>query len=102
MYGKHAVAISDRSGRKYPYKDMVLEWTGVLVHKDEYEEKHPQLTPARPGPDSQALPNARPPADVDTAVPTWHLLTGVGVNTTTKDTQIADVGLWTMHHGDRT
>ena len=36
------------------------EWTGALVGPDEYEPKHPQLYPPRPGPDPQALKNPRP------------------------------------------
>ena len=41
--GKHAKAISDRSGMEFPYNEMVKEWNGHFVHKSEYEEKHPQL-----------------------------------------------------------
>ena len=33
--GKHAYAISDRSGFRYKYKDMRKEWNGSLVGKDE-------------------------------------------------------------------
>jgi hypothetical protein len=39
---------------------MRKEWNGSLVGKDEYEEKHPQLTPPRVPTDPQALRNARP------------------------------------------
>ena len=39
---------------------MRKEWTGALVGPDEYEPKHPQLYPPRPGPDPQALKNPRP------------------------------------------
>ena len=39
---------------------MKREWTGALVGPDEYEEKHPQLYPPRPGPDPQALRDPRP------------------------------------------
>ena len=37
--GKHALAISDRSGMVYPYSEMVREWNGSLVHTSEYEPK---------------------------------------------------------------
>ena len=30
--GKHAKAISDRSGMEFPYKEMVREWNGSFVH----------------------------------------------------------------------
>ncbi len=41
--GKYSQAISDRSGVAFPYKEMVKEWNGSLVHKSEFERKHPQL-----------------------------------------------------------
>ena len=41
--GKKSLAISDRSGMAFPYEEMVKEWNGHLVHKSEYEAKHPQL-----------------------------------------------------------
>ena len=37
--GKHALAISDRSGLAFPYDEMVREWNGALVHTSEYEPK---------------------------------------------------------------
>ena len=30
--GKHALAISDRSGLQFPWREMVTEWTGAFVH----------------------------------------------------------------------
>ena len=35
--GKYSLGISDRSGRAYRLKDMALEWTGMLVGRDEFE-----------------------------------------------------------------
>ena len=29
----------------FPYKEMVKEWNGSLVHISEFEAKHPQLDP---------------------------------------------------------
>lgn len=58
--GKHSYAISDRSGQRYRYKDMRREWNGLLVGKDEYEPKQPQLEPFPKVFDGQALQNARP------------------------------------------
>ena len=58
--GKYAKAISDRSGLEFPYNEMVKEWNGSLVHKSEYESKHPQLERQQHKPDGQSLKNARP------------------------------------------
>jgi hypothetical protein len=58
--GKWAYGISDRSGFRYRLKDMRKEWNGLLVGKDEWEEKHPQLEPLRVPPDPQAIKGARP------------------------------------------
>ena len=58
--GKHAYAISDRSGLKFPYSEMVRGWNGSLVHYSEFEAKQPQLSPKPVGSDPQALYNPRP------------------------------------------
>jgi len=58
--GKHAKAISDRSGMEFPYKEMVHEWNGMFVHKSEFEPKHPQLQPKAHGGDFQGLMDTRP------------------------------------------
>ena len=65
--GRRSKAISDRSGQAFPYKEMVKEWTGALVHISEYEPKHPQLEPKPHSADPQGLLNARP-ARVEPAV----------------------------------
>lgn len=57
--GKKSYFISDRSGFRYPYKDMRIEWTGSAVGPDEFEPKHPQLEPRNKASDSQAIQNAR-------------------------------------------
>ena len=57
--GKHALSISDRSGLRFPYTEMVREWNGSLVHYSEYEIKQPQLEPKPVGSDPQALQNPR-------------------------------------------
>ena len=63
--GKYAYAISDRSGMRFPYDEMVREWNGSLVHFSEYEPKQPQLQPKPVGSDPIALFNPRPqPASV--------------------------------------
>ena len=70
--GKHAFFISDRSRMRFPYSERVREWTGLIVHISEFEAKHPQLEPLRPGPDPQALHDPRP--DQRTEVATEQLL----------------------------
>ena len=62
--GKKAYGISDRSGFRYRLRDMRKEWNGLLVGKDEWERKQPQLEPLRATPDPQALRNTRPEQNV--------------------------------------
>ena len=58
--GKHAKAISDRSGMEFPYDQMMREWNGSLVHRSEFESKHPQLEIRAKHGEEQGLMNARP------------------------------------------
>ena len=58
--GKHAKAISDRSGLEFPYREMVREWNGSLVHVSEFEPKQPQLEPKPNSADGISLRNIRP------------------------------------------
>jgi len=69
--GKHALAVSDRSGQVFPYKEMVREWNGSWVHFSEYEPKQPQLQPKPTSADPQALQRSRP---ARTALPTPAVL----------------------------
>ena len=69
--GKHALAISDRSGLAYPYLEMVREWNGAWVHFSEFEPKQPQLQPKPTSADPQALQRSRP---ARTALPTPAVL----------------------------
>ena len=66
--GKRAKAISDRSGMAFPYNEMLKEWNGALVHRSEFEAKHPQLEPNAHAADAQSLKDARPDR-TETAVP---------------------------------
>ena len=61
--GRHALAISDRSGMSFPYQEMVFEWTGMFVHTSEWEPKQPQLDLIY-FTDAQTLQNARPQANI--------------------------------------
>jgi len=58
--GSRALAISDRSGAAFPYREMVKEWNGAWVHVSEFEPKQPQLQPHPVGADPQGLLHARP------------------------------------------
>ena len=58
--GKYAKAISDRSGMEFPYKEMVKEWNGSLVHISEFEPKQPQIRRRRTSADAIALQDIRP------------------------------------------
>jgi|TARA_E500000331_G_scaffold345587_1_gene383346 hypothetical protein len=58
--GKYALAISDRSGLAFPWREMVTEWNGAFVHVSEYEPKQPQLEPKPFVADPQGLEQARP------------------------------------------
>ena len=67
--GKFALGISDRSGRSYKVKNMIQEWDGLFVGKDEYEPKQPQIQPRKVKPDPEALRISRtdrkePPSQV--------------------------------------
>ena len=69
--GSRALAISDRSGMQFPYREMVREWNGAFVHVSEYEPKQPQLDPINTPGDPQGLQNARPDR---TEPPTFDIL----------------------------
>ena len=58
--GKKSKAISDRSGFKVKYTDLMTTWDGLRVEKEEYEPKHPQLDPKYHPSDPQSLQNAKP------------------------------------------
>ena len=72
--GKYAKAISDRSGMEFPYKEMVKEWNGSMVHKSEFEAKHPQLERQKHAADAQSLQDSRP----DRLEPTTVFVGGTG------------------------
>ena len=66
--GKYAKAISDRSGLEFPYREMVREWNGSIVHFSEFEPKQPQLQPRPSGADAISIRNVRV-ARIENAVP---------------------------------
>jgi len=81
--GKHALAISDRSGLQFPWREMVTEWTGAFVHMSEYEPKQPQLRPKTLSADSMSLTKVRP---ARTAFPTPTILPNNPFTTTVSTT----------------
>ena len=81
--GKHALAISDRSGLQFPWKEMVTEWTGAFVHTSEYDPKQPQLRPKTLSADSMSLTKVRP---ARTAFPTTTILPNNPFTTTVSTT----------------
>ena len=58
--GQNSYGISDRSGFRYKLVDMRKEWNGLLVGKDEWESKQPQLAVVKTPADPQALKDPRP------------------------------------------
>ena len=70
--GKYAKAISDRSGLEFPYREMVREWNGSIVHVSEFEPKQPQLEPRPSSADGISIRNvrvARTENDVSYSIP---------------------------------
>lgn len=61
--GRKSLAISDRSGFRVPYKNLRTEWNGLRVSPDDYDPKHPQLTPPKNITDATALYDPRPDND---------------------------------------
>jgi len=61
--GKISQAISDRGGLKVKYTDLKTTWDGLRVSPEDWEPKHPQLTPAKNVVDATALFNPRPDND---------------------------------------
>ena len=81
--GKHALAISDRSGLRFPWREMVTEWTGAFVHMSEYEPKQPQLRPKTLSASAISLSKVRP---ARTAFPTTTILPNNPFTTTVSTT----------------
>ena len=61
--GTKSKAISDISGFEVRYTQLRTTWDNLRVEPDEYDPKHPQLTPAKNVVDATALFNPRPDND---------------------------------------
>ena len=94
--GKQAQFISDRSGMSFLYQESKKEWNGSLVHKSEFESKHPQLEPKKKRIDAEALKDPRPDRS-ETVVP--HLL---GLNPFTTTASDATITVKEPEHGRST
>jgi hypothetical protein len=66
--GKKSYAISDRSGLRVRYTQLKTTWDGLRVSPEDWEPKHPQLTPAKNVVDATALFNGRPDTDPENVV----------------------------------
>lgn len=77
--GKKSKFISDRSGFAFPYRERVMEWNGNVVHRSEYEPKHPQLTPRKPPIEPQALYQPRSQERDDNKKFIVYTNTGLGI-----------------------
>tara|TARA_R100001594_G_scaffold50458_1_gene83637 strand:+ start:980 stop:1252 length:273 start_codon:yes stop_codon:yes gene_type:complete len=58
--GKHSYGYCDITGVRVPYRKLKTTWDGLRVSPEAYEDKHPQLTPAKNIHDAMALKNPRP------------------------------------------
>jgi len=96
--GRYAYAISDRSGLRFPYLEMVREWNGSLVHYSEYEAKQPQLSPPWVGGDAQALLNPR----VQRASTAALILLGDNPFTTVISGGVTFVNVYSLDHQRKT
>ena len=61
--GKKSKAISDITGFKVNYPQLKTTWDNLRVEPEEFDIKHPQLTPAKNIFDATALFNPRPDTD---------------------------------------
>ncbi len=94
--GRKSKFISDRSGFAFPYRERVKEWNGLVVHRSEYEAKHPQLTPRKPPHEPQALYQPRPQETDDNRKFIVITNTGLGILGSTLESFSATVSLGTV------
>ena len=63
--GTKSYGMSDRGGQKVSYPQLKTTWDGLRVAPDEWEPKHPQLTPVKNVIDAQQLFRPRPNNDAE-------------------------------------
>ena len=66
--GRKSKAISDQSGFEVPYTSLVTQWDGLRVEPEEFDPKHPQLTPSKNVVDATALFKPRPDNDQELTI----------------------------------
>lgn len=90
--GNKSYFISDRSGFRYPYKDMKIEWTGAAVGPDEWEPKHPQLEPKTKVSDVESIRNPRPENNIISASVTFPIFSSQTLNYVPKLVMVGAIG----------
>ena len=58
--GKYSLAICDRCGFRYKYKELRKEWNNLFVCSECYEPKAPQIDPVPHAADPAAIRDPRP------------------------------------------
>ena len=53
-------AICDRCGFEFRLRELVKEWTGLMVCRADLDPRPPEMTPPRVKAEGVPLPNARP------------------------------------------
>jgi len=96
--GKYSYMISDRSGQRFPYQEMVQEWNGSWVHTSEYEPKQPQLEPRPTTTDPQGLRYAHP----DRQEPPVIVVLTLNPFSTTKYAGNTYINVFSQDHGRST
>ena len=96
--GRFAYMISDRSGCRFPYQEMVQEWNGSWVHVSEYEPKQPQLEPKPTTADPQGLRYAHP----DRIEPPVIVVLTLNPFSTTKYAGSTYINVYSEDHGRST
>lgn len=90
--GNKSYFISDRSGFRYPYKDMKIEWTGAAVGPDEWDPKHPQLEPKKNASDVESIRNPRPENNIISASVTFPIFSSQTLNYVPKLVMVGAIG----------
>ena len=58
--GKYSYGYCDITGKRVPYRKLRTTWEGLRVAPEEFESRHPQLSPASNIHDPMALKEPRP------------------------------------------
>ena len=86
--GNHSKAICDISGFEVPYTELLTNWKGQRVSREEFDPKQPQLTPVKNVIDAQILYQARPDNDAESVI----FRVGYNYDISLERNQIKNVG----------